>query len=149
MFDATLEFAERCRLDGVNPCLLHPYPGTVLYRRLASEGRLIDPQWWLQRFSETRVPFKPRGMSIDQLLAGWIRFGREFHSPGSIYRRLSGVPMYKRGAIGLAAFVIYNAQGRRYFAAKSWDRASAAFRPEAVRNEHRARPGVRVSSRGS
>jgi radical SAM superfamily enzyme YgiQ (UPF0313 family) len=123
VFDATLDFAERCHLDGTNPCLLHPYPGTRLYERLTSEGRLLEPLWWLRRFSEIRVPFRPLGMSVEQLVDGWIRFGRGFHSLGSILRRLSGMPLLKRGALGLAAYVFYNAGGRRFFNANSWSRA--------------------------
>jgi radical SAM superfamily enzyme YgiQ (UPF0313 family) len=124
VFDRALELAERARLDGTNPCLLHPYPGTPLYNRLADEGRLLEPRWWLHRFTETRVPFRPLGMSIDQLFEGWVRFGRRFHSLSSFLSRLSGASPWRRGALGLTAVVLYNAAGRHYFKHMQRDTAS-------------------------
>ncbi len=115
VFDRTLEFAETCRLDAANPSVLHPYPGTRVYERFAVEGRLIEPRWWLLRFSETRVPFRPRGMSPDELLEGWIRFGRLFHAWGSILHRLRWISPLKRHPLSWVVCARLNTAQGRFF----------------------------------
>ncbi|MFO0568527.1 MAG: DUF4070 domain-containing protein [Polyangiaceae bacterium] len=53
--------------------ILTPYPGTRLYSRLASEGRLTDPRWWLQEDHDRGSPyFVPARMSRNAH-AGWVR----------------------------------------------------------------------------
>src|SRR4051794_6612560 len=43
---------------------LTPFPGTPLYQRLQSEGRLLYDAWWLdERYSYNQIPFRPAGMS--------------------------------------------------------------------------------------
>lgn len=47
-------------------CLLTPLPGTPLYRRLESEGRLTRPKHWLD-FQANRTAFTPRNLTAVQL----------------------------------------------------------------------------------
>jgi radical SAM superfamily enzyme YgiQ (UPF0313 family) len=100
VFERSLEFAERSGIDACNFKILTPYPGTPLYDRLNSEGRIIDKNWSHYR-GKTHVVFKPRCMSPDELLQGfkWIR--HKCYSWRSIFRRLlnsrtgleAGIPM--------------------------------------------------------
>jgi radical SAM superfamily enzyme YgiQ (UPF0313 family) len=119
IFVRTYAFVARSRLDGANPSILIPYPGTRLYDRLAAEKRLLNPLWWREQYSSTRVLFRPLRMSPDQLLEGWLSFGDRFHSLASIARRLFGIVPQKRGFLGTVAFLTYNAAQRRFFRAVS------------------------------
>jgi radical SAM superfamily enzyme YgiQ (UPF0313 family) len=67
---------------------LTPFPGTPLYARLQSEGRLLYEAWWLdERYSYNRVPFRPEGMSAEEVEKGCLEARRAFYSWPSIARR--------------------------------------------------------------
>jgi radical SAM superfamily enzyme YgiQ (UPF0313 family) len=56
--------------------LLTPYPGTPLYDRLQTSGRLLQPEHWLDMRS-FKMAFAPKNMSVEQAEAemerGWSR----------------------------------------------------------------------------
>jgi radical SAM superfamily enzyme YgiQ (UPF0313 family) len=67
---------------------LVPFPGTPLYDRLASEDRLLHPQWWLARdirFGD--VVFQPAQMSAHALASLCESYRRRFYSIPSVFRR--------------------------------------------------------------
>lgn len=67
---------------------LTPFPGTPLYRRMATEGRLLYEAWWLDdRYSYNRIPFRPRGMTPEALQRNCLEARREFYSWPSIVQR--------------------------------------------------------------
>jgi radical SAM superfamily enzyme YgiQ (UPF0313 family) len=67
---------------------LTPFPGTELYARLESEGRLLYPQWWLDdRYTYNKVPFVPGSMSAEDVEHGCLDARRRFYSWPSILRR--------------------------------------------------------------
>jgi radical SAM superfamily enzyme YgiQ (UPF0313 family) len=90
IFDRTLELAVASGVIMALFAILTPYPGTRLHRRLAAEGRLLDPKWWLHPRPDDFPLFRPRGMTPEQLFEGWQRTWRDFYSGGSIARRLLG-----------------------------------------------------------
>jgi len=64
----TLAFAERHKFYIVAFNHLTPFPGTPLYDRLQSEGRLLYEKWWLDpEYRYGMVPFAPRGMTAEQV----------------------------------------------------------------------------------
>ncbi len=88
VFDRTVEFAIETRLTMATFAILCPYPGTALYRRLAAEGRLTDPAWWLRPDHEDTGPhFKPARITPQQLRDGWVRAWDRFYSWQSIWQR--------------------------------------------------------------
>jgi radical SAM superfamily enzyme YgiQ (UPF0313 family) len=67
---------------------LTPFPGTPLYRRLESAGRLLYEVWWLDdRYRYNHIPFNPAGMSPSELQRSCLQARREFYSWPSILRR--------------------------------------------------------------
>ena len=67
---------------------LTPFPGTPLYARLKSEGRLRFDAWWLDpgyRYND--LPFTPAAMAPDQVTQGCIAARRAFYSWPSILKR--------------------------------------------------------------
>jgi hypothetical protein len=69
--------------------ILTPYPGTMLYERLAREGRLTHPTWWLDGHDFDRAaPFyRPAKMSAERLHRGWVEAWQSFYSYSSIWKR--------------------------------------------------------------
>ncbi len=87
-FAETVDFAEEHAMYIAAFNHLTPFPGTPLYRRLASEGRLLYDAWWLDdRYSYNRIPFVPHGMSGEELQSGCLGARRRFYSWKSIARR--------------------------------------------------------------
>jgi radical SAM superfamily enzyme YgiQ (UPF0313 family) len=84
----TLAFAERHRFYIVAFNHLTPFPGTPLYTRLQSEGRLLYERWWLDpEYRYGMVPFSPRGITAEQVKQRCIQARQKFYSFSSILRR--------------------------------------------------------------
>jgi radical SAM superfamily enzyme YgiQ (UPF0313 family) len=68
---------------------LVPFPGTPLYRRLAQEGRLLKPRWWLNPDSRVGdVNFRPKKLQPGELEELCLDARRQFYSWRSIWQRL-------------------------------------------------------------
>jgi radical SAM superfamily enzyme YgiQ (UPF0313 family) len=65
-FEQTRQFVEQSALSEVQLTVLTPFPGTALYRRLRSEGRLPETTFW-DRCTLFDVVFQPAQMSKQEL----------------------------------------------------------------------------------
>jgi radical SAM superfamily enzyme YgiQ (UPF0313 family) len=87
-FSETVDFALQHRFYITAFNHLTPFPGTELYRRLESEGRLLYRHWWLDdRYSYNKVPFVPGTMTAEDVEDGCLEARRRFYSWPSILRR--------------------------------------------------------------
>src|SRR5262249_7437906 len=93
VFERTVEFCIESQLTMALFAILTPYPGTMLYKRLLAEGRLVKDRWWLAQAHDRELPFfKPRGMSPERLHRGWMEAWQSFYSYSSIWRRFRADP---------------------------------------------------------
>jgi radical SAM superfamily enzyme YgiQ (UPF0313 family) len=116
VFEQTLEFVMRCRMDVVQLRILTPYPGTRLYARLLGEGRLFVRDWWLRGYPPDTLLFQPKGMTADELISGFARLNREAYSLGAMIKRFFGMSPWKRTFLGCQAYAGVNlATRKRYF----------------------------------
>jgi radical SAM superfamily enzyme YgiQ (UPF0313 family) len=116
VFDQTLEFVMRSRMDVVQTRILTPYPGTRLYKRLSGEGRLFVRDWWLRGYPPDTLLFQPKGMTADELTGGYARLNRQAYSLGAMMKRFLGMSPWKRTLLGCQAYVGVNLATRnRYF----------------------------------
>jgi len=93
---------------------LSVYPGTPLYDRLAGEGRLTKPTWWLDpeyRYGE--LAHAPAGASARQIEDGCRRARYSFYSAGDIARRLFRGPNWRHPLVYLAVNWISAREVRR------------------------------------
>ena len=126
VFDQTLEFCMKCRLDGAQVRILTPFPGTLLYARLSEERRLFAPEWWLHRYSSRAPLFQLKGMTEDELVDGIARLQRQIYSFDGIIKRFFGMTLRKRGTVGARLYTGFNlATRRRYFKELKDQEASA------------------------
>tara|TARA_B100000315_G_scaffold199819_1_gene191811 strand:+ start:576 stop:1901 length:1326 start_codon:yes stop_codon:yes gene_type:complete len=93
VFDRTLEFIFRAKLDVCYFSILTPYPGTKLYSNLLKEGRIIDNNW--SKYDSNNVVFMPKLMKPQKLLEGYHYVQKKCFSYTSIIRRLWGNGTYK------------------------------------------------------
>ena len=116
VFEQTLEFIMRCRMDVVQLRILTPYPGTRLYKRLLSEGRLFVRDWWLRGYPPDTLLFQPKGMTADELISGFTRLNRQAYSFGAMMKRFLGMSPWKRTLLGCQVYAGVNLSTRkRYF----------------------------------
>ena len=114
VFERTLAFAQDTRLVLANFNPLIPTPGTPLYARLQSEGRLLYDRWWLH--SDYRwgdCVFRPLRMTPEELAAGCFRLRQQFFSTKSMLARFPGLILRKTTPHKAGLFIVANRVSRR------------------------------------
>jgi radical SAM superfamily enzyme YgiQ (UPF0313 family) len=86
VFERTLRFCERNRIELPSFFVLTPLPGTALFQRMESEGRLLHKDWG--QYNGATVVFKPRLMTEETLQRGFHWVCKEGYSWGSIFKRV-------------------------------------------------------------
>ncbi|RME27122.1 MAG: DUF4070 domain-containing protein [Deltaproteobacteria bacterium] len=77
IFDRLLEFCTKARLEIAEFAIATPYPGTPVWNRLEAEGRIFTREW--RRYNDANVVFRPKNMTPERLLEGYIYLWREFY----------------------------------------------------------------------
>jgi radical SAM superfamily enzyme YgiQ (UPF0313 family) len=91
VFDRTVDWAVRNGLETATFHIMTPYPGTGLYRRMAAEDRIVHHDWDL--YDTRHVVYRPRGLTPDQLEAGYWKAYRDFYTWRSIWRGAATKPV--------------------------------------------------------
>jgi radical SAM superfamily enzyme YgiQ (UPF0313 family) len=87
-FNECLEFASKNNLLLANFNPLMVMPGTKLYARLKSEGRMIYDKWWLEPdFHYGDAMFIPKNMTPQQLRDGCYRNRILYNTYKNIFKR--------------------------------------------------------------
>jgi radical SAM superfamily enzyme YgiQ (UPF0313 family) len=90
VFLKTARLAVEAKIDLPRFAVVTPFPGTPLFRRLESEGRILTRNWEL--YDGQHVVFQPARMSVDELQRGIEQAWRHAYSLPSIARRLAASP---------------------------------------------------------
>ena len=90
VFERTVEFVDRAKIDLPRYAVMTPFPGTGYYRRMEAEGRLLHKNWAL--YDVEHVVFRPKQMTPERLQEGLEWAWRQSYSWGSIGRRVTGAP---------------------------------------------------------
>jgi radical SAM superfamily enzyme YgiQ (UPF0313 family) len=85
VFQETLEFAEKVKLEGVQAAILTPLPGTRLWEELEKEGRITERKW--EKYDFRSCVFQPKGLSKEELEEGRKWLLRRFYSFNSVLKR--------------------------------------------------------------
>jgi radical SAM superfamily enzyme YgiQ (UPF0313 family) len=88
VFERTVEFVDRVKIDLPRYAVMTPFPGTGAYRRLKSEGRLLHEDWSL--YDVEHVVFRPKQMTPERLQEGLQWSWRQSYSWRSIATRILG-----------------------------------------------------------
>jgi len=96
-FDAVYDFAKRTNLYDVQVTLQTPFPGTPLYKRLESAGRLTHPGQW-NRCTLFDLNYEPIGMTREQLESGFRDLVSRIYNPEFIRSRKLGFLKQLRSA---------------------------------------------------
>ncbi len=93
VFDRTVEFVLKAKLEVAYFSILTPYPGTRLHKRLAEEDRILTRNW--SQYDASHVVFRPKTFTPDELLDGYYRALKEIYSVRGLFRRLWGTTAWK------------------------------------------------------
>jgi hypothetical protein len=86
VFERTLRFCERNRIELPTFFILTPLPGTALFQRMETEGRLLHKDWG--QYNGATVVFKPRLITEETLQRGFNWACKEGYSWNSIFKRV-------------------------------------------------------------
>jgi len=85
VFEQTVRWIERNRLECATFNILTPYPGTPLFSQMEAEGRLLHKDW--SQYDAAHVVFRPKHLTAEQLSEGYAWCYRRLFSHRSIWRR--------------------------------------------------------------
>jgi|WetSurMetagenome_2_1015567.scaffolds.fasta_scaffold00209_32 radical SAM superfamily enzyme YgiQ (UPF0313 family) len=79
--DNILEFCREAGIVLAQFCMRMPWPGTIMWKQLSDEGRIIHTDW--AKYNGSNVVFVPKKMSAEQLqqiaVDLWSEFSFNFH----------------------------------------------------------------------
>jgi len=87
VFERTIEFLVKNRVELAYFNVLTPLPGTALYERYNREGRIFERDW--AKYDGKHVVFYPSRMTPERLQEGFYWANHQFYSWPSIWKRLS------------------------------------------------------------
>lgn len=133
VFERTVEFVDKVKIDLPRYAAVTPFPGTALYRKLRSQGRLLHTNWDL--YDVEHVVFRPRQMSPEQLQEGLDWSWRQSYGWRSILGRMTAADWS-----GLPLWISLNL-GYRYFARHLRRKAGRVYRDPAFTRQWRCGEG--------
>jgi radical SAM superfamily enzyme YgiQ (UPF0313 family) len=92
VFQRTVDFCHKLKLDSASFGVVVPLPGTPLYESLDNSGRIVTKDWTLY----DRAVFEPKQMTREALDNGTAGAWREFYSLRNIWSRLGAKPTASR-----------------------------------------------------
>lgn len=78
-FQNIIDFIIENNLFGASISILTPYPGSILRKRLETEGRLLNNEW--SDYNGGNVTFLPKRMTPQQLQDGLIKIWKDIYAP--------------------------------------------------------------------
>ena len=88
VFMETAKMAIKMNIDLPRFAIVTPFPGTSLYHRMESEGRITTRDWEL--YDGQHVVFQPRNMTPEELLTGHESAWRYTYSFSGMWKRILG-----------------------------------------------------------
>lgn len=106
VFQNTLDWLVKNKIETMTAHILTPYPGTKLYDDMMKKGKITD--FDLSHYNTAHVVFQPENMTKTELLNGYILIYKKFYSFRNIIKRM---PDYKGGK---APFLLFNLFYRKF-----------------------------------
>ena len=108
VFEKTLDWIVKNKIETVTSHILTPYPGTRLYENLHKQGRITD--FDLSKYNTANVVYRPKNMTQEELYDGYLWIYKEVYSFKNIIKRL---PNSKKQWIPYLAFnLLYRRFGK-------------------------------------
>ncbi len=131
VFDDTYEFLVKNRIEISLLNILVPLPGTDLYRRYASDGRIFDHDW--ENYDGRHVVYYPSRMTPEQLETGFLNLWKDLYSLGAIAKRIISPGQILSAVKGLPKLTKLEQIGSRLF--MNWRYAKISTRIRKAREK--------------
>jgi len=86
IFENTLDFVMKNRLEVANYCKLTPFPGTKLFSDMLSQGRILHQNW--EKYDRYNIVFKLKNMTAEELYEKTLNVYEKTYTIGSILKRM-------------------------------------------------------------
>lgn len=106
IFNNTLNWLVKNRIETVTAHILTPYPGTVLYKDMMTKNQIKD--FDLSHYNTAHAVCEHKHLSQKQLYEGYINFYKKFYSIKNIIRRIPKDNTQK------VPFLLFNFLYRKY-----------------------------------
>lgn len=113
IFQKTLEFAKKIKIDLAQFAILTPYPGTAIYNKLIKENRIFNFDW--AKYDAGNAVFKPLKITAEKLKEEVDKMWREFYRFDEVISRL--ITLGKRLPIQALPLLLLNFSFRKEIAA--------------------------------
>lgn len=90
-FDLILEFCKKAKIKTAEFFIATPFPNTPFWHQLKNENRLIQPIDW-KKYNCANIVFKPKLISEEMLLEGFLYLWKEFYKTANYEEYLSTFP---------------------------------------------------------
>ena len=111
-FAETVDWIVKNKIETVTSHILTPYPGTVTYDVMNSEGRILTNDFSL--YDTAHVVMQPKNMTPEELYQGYLYVYRSVYSFKNIIRRIPR--SYKQ----IPAYLMFNFFYRKWGAFTDW-----------------------------
>lgn len=102
VFENTLKWVVKNKIETVTSHILTPYPGTKLHTVFMKDNRIMD--FDLSHYNTAHVVYNPKNMTAEELYNGYLWIYKEVYSFKNILKRL---PRHKRQWIPYLAFNLF------------------------------------------
>lgn len=92
-FDLILEFCRKANVKAAEFFIATPFPNTPFWKQMKEENRLFHPIDW-KKYNCANVVFKPKLISEDKLLEGFLYLWKEFYKDIHYRDYLSSFPSF-------------------------------------------------------
>jgi len=117
VFDMTVDRIQEWKVDIPRYSIYTPYPGTRLFQRLESEGRILSWDWG--DYDTMHVVFRPKNMSPVALYEGFRRAYRDtFRLKNILGRTIAGGRNFPIAFVGNLTYRVY---ARRLYRQKAFE----------------------------
>lgn len=106
VFNNTLKWVVKNKIETVTSHILTPYPGTSLYEDFSNTGRITSFDY--SEYDTAHVVFSPQLMTQDELYQGYINIYKQIYSFKNILKR---IPLSKNQVI---PYFLFNLFYRKY-----------------------------------
>lgn len=106
VFKKTLDWLVKNKIETMTAHILTLYPGTVLYKELSENNRIIEKD--NKSYNTSNVVFQPKQMTPEELKNGYLWIYKEFYSIKNILKR------YPENKSIRKAYIIFNFGYRKY-----------------------------------
>jgi radical SAM superfamily enzyme YgiQ (UPF0313 family) len=106
VFRDTLKWLVENKIETMTAHILTPYPGTLLYKKLLEQNRIIDSD--TTHYNTSHVVFRPLNMTAKELYQGYLNIYKEFYSMSNIIKRLPDSPNQR------IAYLLFNLCYRKF-----------------------------------